>query len=385
MPDYITDALYAVLSAQPPRKAPKYRASPFPRLMGDIRSHVGRLEDRELYAFSRSALNAAADLRIDTPDRVDRLALAVLSTERRLFIEADASDIASINDNLRGLLAPMSSPPPAKTRWGAFIDIEGNGKARFELVAMQPRETLRKDPAMAELLRLSRGIEGRLGPSAQAALALDFPHWRADIDISRHIGMSRGEFEKALSRISTSHDPVARFGIEEAARASGVRERDRIISDTWRALRFRDILRVLPRDENVSPGPQEKLEALRAGLPIIAMLAVLAAEGGDISSAPRKRAERKSSAGAGPGAGPASDLRIVTLNLEDRDLQRIYDGQDAGSSGQAKSPADHGRVRHPVRGHLFLARNGKMTWRKPHWRGSLERPLLHRVVAPSHR
>lgn len=385
MPDYITDALHAVLSAQPPRKAPRYRASPFPEMFGDIRSRVGRLEDRELYAFSRSALNAAADLRIDTPDRVDRLTHAVLSTERRLFIEADASDIASINDNLRGLLAPMSSPPPAKTRWGAFIDIEGNGKARFELVIMRPRETLRDDPALAELLRQSRDIEGRLGASAQAALTLNFPHWRADIDISRHIGMSRAEFEQALSRISTSHDPVARFGIEEAARATGVRERERIISDTWRALRFRDILRVLPREERALPGPDEKLEALRAGLPIIAMLAVLAAEGGDISSTPRKRAERKSSTTARSGAAPASDLRIVTLNLEDRDLQRLYDGQGAGTQNQAKTSGDHGRVRHPVRGHLFLARNGQMTWRKPHWRGSLDRPLLHRVVAPSHR
>lgn len=386
MPDYITDMIHTALSVRRPSKALKFEASKFPAMMNDIKTRTGQLEDRELYAFSRSALNAASDLRIDTPDRVDRLVDAVLSTQRRLFIEADALDIAVINENLRGLLSPLPHPPVPRTRWGAFVDVLGNGRARYHVVISRPKEVIKGNPALAEDLVRSRQFEGRLPEAAMAALGLEFSSWRADIDISRHVGMSLSEFKAAIARISTSHDPIAKFGAEAAARASGVRERDRIISDTWRALRFRDILRVQSTNDGAIASPQDKLDALRSGLPVVALLAVLAAEGGDISSTPRPRSERKPSRpSSGSGGTPASELRIVTLNLEDRDLQRIYEGKGVASEASTSSSSEHGRVRHPVRGHLFLARNGRMTWRKPHWRGSLEKPLLHRVVAPSHK
>jgi hypothetical protein len=388
MPDYIADALHSIANAKPPKRAPKFKASPFPDLFADIRNRVGDLQSRALYAFDYSALNAASDLRIDTPDRVDRLVGAVLAEERQVFLEANAAEMGVINRNLRGLLTPFPDAPDPNFRFGAFVDIHGDGRASFQIVTQNTRQSVLTSGAGADLLRESRGLEGSLSDPAQSALRLKFGSFRADIDIRRHIGMSREEFGQAFEKMGPGRDPIAHHGAKVIAAASGVRERGRLLDDTWRAVRFRDMLRVAPLEGAASVDDSKidpRLDALRSGLPIIAMLAVLAAEGGDLRSAPRARESRKTKGGERAKSAQAPGLRVVTLNLEDREMQKVYESYVGATDVSPGQESETGRARHPVRGHLFLARNGRMTWRKPHWRGSLERPLLHRVIAPSHR
>ncbi|MEH6833917.1 hypothetical protein [Falsihalocynthiibacter arcticus] len=61
-------------------------------------------------------------------------------------------------------------------------------------------------------------------------------------------------------------------------------------------------------------------------------------------------------------AAPAYGLSVIRLGKEGRSAASIQH-EEAKADGRLKRSA------HWVRGHLFLARNGKLTWRKPHVRG----------------
>jgi len=387
--DYIADRLHAIQNIRVPRKAPKFSASPVSTIAAQMRKKARDLEGRELYAFDLSAINAAADLRIDTPDRVDRLVSAVLQEPRRLFIEARACDMSVINRNLRGVLSPFAEVEDPRLRWGAFVDILGEGRATYTHCTCVPPEAVKADPDLEALRRDARSFEGRLSDLVPAIFQLRFSPVVANMDITRHVGMSRAEFDRAFEHIATSSDPLARAAKDLLVRETGIRRRAQILDETWRAVRFRDIVRTRPaEDADAGPAAHDPtdLTALRNGLPIIAMLAVLAAESSDLRAEPRSRKSGARKGGPGRSSALVPGLRVVTLNLEDRDMQRLYETASGAAPARGTSQEGGvGRVRHPVRGHLFLARNGRMTWRRPHWRGSLDRPVLRRVIAPSHK
>jgi hypothetical protein len=383
--DYIADLLHVIRTARIPDRAPKYKHSDLFGFCEGVRVKGRDLEGRELYAFDLSALNAASDLRIDTPDRVDRLVGAVLQEPRRIFIEASASDMAVINKNLRGLLSPWSGVKSDRVRWGAFVDVHGDGRATYQHVTMIPSELLKDEPEYGPVRDAARQMEGAASSMVPQAMRLRISPAIGDLDVSRHVGMSRSEFDQAFQRISSGSDPIARYAADLLKTETRPRRRGQIMDEAWRALRFRDIVRTIPSGDPANAS--DELDALRNGLPIIAMLAVLSADADDLKAQPRSRAKRgaKSGSSAPKSKDLAPGLKVVTLNLEDREMQKIYNSQASSAPAVSHEHTDmSSRVRHPVRGHLFLARNGKMTWRKPHWRGTLERPVLKRVVAPSH-
>lgn len=389
MTDYITDLLHGIKSTKIPARKPLYNSSSLFPIAEEMRKRSADLDGRELYAFDLSALNAAADLRIDTPERVDRLVTAVLASERRVFIEANAKDMLVINRNLRGILSPWGNVDVDDMRWGAFVDVLGDGRARFQIITSISADRLKGEPAAASFLREARGFEGSLPTMVSQALRLNLSPVIGDIDISRHVGMSRHEFDAAFERMDKTSDPIARYAEKLLRHETKTRRRNKIMDDTWRAVRFRDILRSEAAPGRDADEDADNDKALRNGLPVIAMLAVLAADAEDLQAKPRERTkrDRASTKGARFRKSVAPGLRVVTLNVEDRELRRAYNstGSIEDATGSTGAGGDHtGRVRHPVRGHLFLARNNKMTWRKPHWRGSLEGQTLKRVVAPSH-
>jgi hypothetical protein len=70
-------------------------------------------------------------------------------------------------------------------------------------------------------------------------------------------------------------------------------------------------------------------------------------------------------------------LSILSLRLSDKALENAL-----SVATKAQPPSQSGRkspVRHAVRGHLFLASNKKMIYRKPHWRG-VEREHINRII-----
>lgn len=400
-PQYIADTAYAASRL----RITSDQASKMPDgIYGQLTAAraVGKaLSDYELYTFDRSAINAARDLRMDTPERVDRLVEAVLRSPRRIFIEAELEDLLELTSGMRDFLFPENEDAISHNkRWGVLIDIEGEGRARFRAVLQADKEWMSKPPQNAVLKQAVRALGPRERERAWPAVGLITLPGYVDIDISRHVGFSRDEFEALFEKVQDSRDPIYKHAQKLSAKASGSRERRKIIGDAWRATRFRDILRhhhgrpgepldAMPTDQ--ADETRLRSEYLSSALRIIAMLAVLQADADDLLSTPRQAKPRRSKSQRKAGAMRARDmapgLSVVTLNLEDRQLQQIYERRGGADTSLAhEGDPDHGgRVRHPVRGHLFLARNGKMTWRKPHWRGSLDKPTLRRVVAPSHK
>lgn len=359
------------------------------------------ISDREIYAFDRSAINAASDLRIDTPERLERLVEAVLRSPRRIFIESSLEDLPLVGVGMRGVLgqSEMSSKKGSGLRWGAVVDVAGEGRASFRLVFGFPRGWWKTEPESQSFRDQMMDWPKSMKTWAEGVFDVKMEAESYSFDVTRKTGLSKSEFTRALEKIKGSSDPIFQHANRELSNEAGARARAKIVDSAWQALRFRDLVRgeSVEADDRMLARVQSRFldlgrdhASLAFGLPIVAMLALLQANSSDIMVTPRKRGVRKQTSRSGARISQdkniSDDLRVVTLNLEDRDLQGLYE-----SSGKSNTRAHGGenedtggRVRHPVRGHLFLARNGKMTWRKPHWRGSLEQATLRKVVAPSH-
>jgi len=427
MSDYIADRLYLLAEELESRSFNKAMSEGVPdyasRAVKDVREDLLDLQGRELFAFARSALNAAADLRIDTPERLDRLSAAVLETPRRIFIETHGPDRSLVAGNLRGFLParvqskdrqgvwaetlPGGRPERSPSgqiegygeRWGVFIDVLGGGKARFRSVYTRPKLWMRKSASYRDLDIMIESLPKPMRSATRRAFAFDFsPNWFL-IDMRRHVGMSRQEFGNALERIGPGVDPILDNAKEKLRDASGPREKASIADAAWRLSRFRDLIRQEPLTDGQKSSVMRSLSSslmshkalsLPDGVTLIALLAVLEAESSDIRKTPRDRKTRSPrGAGkslAGKGRPFAEGLSVVTLNIEDRDLNEIYQrGLAPTEGGKTQHASDSsGRARHPVRGHLFMGRGGKLVWRRPHWRGSLEKAQIKRVIAPSH-
>lgn len=78
---------------------------------------------------------------------------------------------------------------------------------------------------------------------------------------------------------------------------------------------------------------------------------------------------------------PVDRLSVVSMNISD-DVQAGYDAQN-DEPHTLSEHSKNGRkppTRHFVSGHLFLARNGQMTYRRAHWRGEVQlEPTIYRV------
>ncbi len=407
MSDYIADRLYLLMEEMQEISGKKEMAYVPPFIcesLKEVEADLSHMKGREIFAFARSALNAASDLRIDTPERLDRLATAVLETPRQIFIETHGPDRGLVAGNLRGFLPVKSQAPVAESiegygeRWGVFVDILGGGKARFRSVYTRPKLWMRRSKGFSQIDEAIETLPKEMKSPARRAYAFDFsPHWY-HIDISRHVGMSRHEFVTALERMGRGADPIFDMAQDKLARTQNRRERASIADSAWRLSRFRDLIREEPLAPEEQKGVMRSLSqslmshkalALTDGITLIAMLAVLEADSDDIRKKPREKAPARVKGKARSSRSPrpfAEGLSVVTLNIEDRDLREIYQrgaGEMREGAGQAVLDSSQ-RARHPVRGHLFMARNGKLVWRKPHWRGSLEKLQIKRVIAPSH-
>lgn len=395
MPDYIADQLYGIGQTRIPSRAPA--------LGEDERSYLkqmqilaSRLDERELYAFDATALNAAADLRVDTPERVDRLAAAVLSEPRRVFIECDVAQRDAAMANLRGFFGHIQGSRRPARRFGVFVDIFGGGRARLQPVWQHDKAVLNESPDLSRHLEGTRKHPASMKGMMVSAMRIAVSPEIGVMDLSRHVGISRQEFDMTAQRVASGYDPLLDRAREEAKAAEGRRDKNRVWDRYWRMMRLRDITKS-ESDAAMklgeigaavrAPYPRAMFDPLEEGLHVLAMLALLSVDSSDLRKEVRerragKRGADKNAARIYANETAARSLSVVTLNLADKGLQHIYEGEPGDETESTGS--GHGqRSRHPVRGHLFLARNGEIVWRKAHWRGTLERPVLRRVVAPS--
>ena len=347
---------------------------------------------RELYSFTQKALRAAADLRVDTPERMERLISAVTRTPGRLLLEANTVDLVEILSNIRGFIDPgiaMSIAPSDRTAFA--VEITKEAIVTFSVVRFIAQESADQIIDATGLRALARELPTSLKDALHLRGRVITSGLSAKLDIRRHVGISRQEFDQVIEHARHGDTMLDRARSDIAAK-SGMRERAQASDAWWRMTRLRDLIDVTPDGrergsvEHVFAATldRELADPVRIGLHLIALLAILTAEAREISFYPRGQdpdgdaGERNATAiKRKPDTQRPTEpgqFRVVSLNI---DLPTQTSGHEPGGS-ERESGA---RARHPVRGHLFLARNGRLVWRKPHWRGSVDHAVIHRVTA----
>lgn len=284
-----------------------------------------------LFAVEETAIMAAGDLRIESAMQMERLSAMVI----------DRPDPCWIEWPIRPFFPLLSrvSPVGRGDQWAGFSRLgvlitPADGRADVRTVALAGKAAMPINMCM----RLTRGS----GPLYKNAAAL-----RAACAID----------PRAAALVMTM----------EAINDGRLTRPDHVL---WMAHR---LTRITDLEENMSPSARMEIRrwGAMAATGAIALSALVALD------APEIRHQRRNSPDAPvrSSATRAAETRlsIVTLRLTDRDLHHAYTG--GGGAGTRESAA-----RHMVKGHMFLARNGKMTWRRPHWRGDAGKRLLYRVV-----
>lgn len=342
------------------------------------------LSDFDLYAFTPSALAVSADLRIDTPDRFERIAEAVFSTPRRVWIEADATERLSRLQTMRGFPKTLPRPEHRKEpeRVGLAVEIIEPGKAIIDVVWCFGASTIRSVSRelhsivghMTALQKKALDAELRIGSSPSHLL----------IDMTRHLPVSREDFARLAQK------PEMALFAQYFRRTHG---EEPTLDDLWHLYRLNQIGRVEPREnalvylnEMRTYAPDRNpIEEARADFDgeitfAIALLAALDAGEGALSVSWRPGQPSRKGTGqrkVSPNDLATDRLATVTMNISDAVLIRTLAAEHI--NGEPAGPLDgdrrRGPVRHAVRGHLFRARNGKLVYRKPHWRGEAKPSL----------
>jgi hypothetical protein len=397
MAAYIADSLHRLAGL--PGKIDT--SDPLKDLLGGMRSIAKRLEHYEIFAFSPSAMRAASDIRIDTPDRIDRIIDAVLREPRKVFLECDVASRDTAMQQIRGFFGHIQGSRYPARRFGVFVDILGGGRARIQPVWMHDKVVTKYgsskelDRAQKDVSSLRTGLSGRAGE----CLLLAASPIAGVIDLNKHVGISKSEFDMAAKLVTDRYDPLLDRGRLEARQSTSKSEENAVWARYWRMMRFRDVVKSEPCEDPM-PGPigeairslypQAMFEPIEEGLHVIAMLALLEVDSSDFGREYRKKVMGKRQGTGNPmkihaGENAEDRLVVLSMNIQDRGLQKIYEEGSMTAQPNGHSADSHGgRSRHPVRGHVFLARNGKITWRKPHWRGSIDSTVIHRVTAPAY-
>lgn len=341
----------------------------------------------ELFAFRPSALAVAADTRLDHPDQFEHIAEAVFRAPRKVFLEAVYAERIEQFRAARGFgMVELPEGRFVPARVGIEVDCKGDGKAEVgvlwnfsrkignqslgPLAEMRGRTRLERE-AMTELSRFGAG------------------YCRISIDLERGHHVPRAEFEERFRQAPESFgqlDAISRKIM--SAKGAHFDERRRVF-EAWRMFHMNEISTIVPDPdafgpavemiENSGQSIEEVMRDAERDLDgeIVAALSMLAAIDASGDALHREIIAARPASGRKPVSRkdlPQDRLAILSLNLSDKDLVRAVGGGASGGGGSGKP-----RVRHPVRGHLFRARNGRIVYRKPHWRGSIIRPSVTRV------
>jgi hypothetical protein len=358
------------------------------------------LEKSELFFFTQSALNVASDLIIDTPERLEKVASAVFEKPRRIFIESTHADRTSCFQDMRGFpFVKKNADRHDPKRVGIDIECFGGGHARIGVVW-----TLRKEGVGAA----SEGLQRMMGrrptklekEALREVLAFGVCFSFLDVDLSKTPRLQKSDFDEGLK----SRNPEVRQFLEiareqysnriDASKAPGSEAAvmRKISMEAWRGYRLNAMAtaNMDPVSDIATAGlamtaGQSKRDIFEASLRdldgeliyALAFLAALDAGESILSKDVRKAKEARRSKPASQRDIEVDQIAVTSFDISGS--RPVYNGarQDSigGSSGSKKS-------RHFVRGHLFLARNNQMTYRKPHWRGGLggSRRSLKRVT-----
>jgi hypothetical protein len=333
------------------------------------------LNDAELYAFDKSALIPAGDVRIHENRGLMAIAEHVTRSSRKLFLESDTRELS---DAMPEFLAPVPSEAELKKnaelwdgyaiRRGCMMEMAGDGKCSMQSVSLT-----KMGPSKAIMRK--RGLTGKQARFMSDFMRVSLSVLVADIDTTLEPDVSFQEF------VANQDQDLSKRGIDAA----------------WlqKQMEGRFLARVdqsmpIMAKMSLSQSPFEVWLQELHGIffSSFAMTAVLELKDAKQTSRavvlPRSDANgRRRKQQDTPETEMSLRKRtisVVTMRLTDDLLispRKEAKAVDSPSSQKSGSP----RALHHVRGHMFLARNGKIVYRKPHFRGQAGLRTLNRVVS----
>ncbi len=354
------------------------------------------LNEAKMYAFEKSALEMGGSMKISDPVQLHLVLQSALSVpEQSYWLEAKGGEREKALSHLRDtILRPHAQNEGTPYRTGVLLRTIEPGVAEYRPVwnfaGGDPASRLRKE-AMKALEREGRKRSKLERKALSEFLKLNVNCGYAVIDVRHEPNyptpahfldlVHKGDKNASICyRFATKQNSPTVFGqslqpwevtrIAWWAYCMGSME--------GMALHFTnsdtDYIR-----ETASIGRQvsdilAEAESNMSGeiTYIAAMLSVLAAETGKrnthsaIATVDRPEKRTRIRRPISPNQVDQDRLRIISMNIQDRNTMRRT------RTEPISNPTRSGRLRnlHFVNGHLFRARNGKMTWRRPHWRGT---------------
>lgn len=340
------------------------------------------------YDFTESALAMASDLKISTPEGLFQTLQSVLREPKTIWIEAqDALRRKHLNTLRNTIIRPLAEDESLPNRVGLLLHIGEPGLATVRVIWDGPNEKIGKQRAQT----IAQG-------QYRTQLQFDALTQRCSLVVNPLLSvldvrstpkfLTKEEF-KASAQDPSHPDYEAHSAIWNGAGykfGRNITDEERIKIAYWtyavnltnqgfgREQVDEDYIDFLSRGSETRRKAiiSETIDNAASEVAnLVAMLAVLESERSpDIlhvetrkGRPTQKKAKKAKDAGLDP-------VRTLTMNVSS-DIRKAYENSPQGVSEGGST--DHGgRVRHFVRGHYFWARNGLLTYRVPHWRGSVD-------------
>ena len=346
------------------------------------------LKNYELYTFEKSALLAASDIRIDKPQGLEQISELVFEQPRKIFIEAAYQERKNLFKKLNiyereSDLIDIGDP----TRVGIIIDAQGSGIANIRVCWITPKKIVKQHidkDAMRDI-----GLHKSDVKLFQNLTALNFSVFEIRINTNDIQNTTIEDFKDLLDRNDENAVEIYNF-VERRNLLFGQTTLDR----SWQLYRLNQfsslhlnkdgIKHVMRMTKGLSVEQTDTLlDTLKDDLSgemlfAIAMLGVLEIENLDVRKVNAKSMNvlhsKKHYNKANNKTQEDSPIRlgIVSIDIDKGIEAELYKGvthHSSATSVKQDSSFRKSPVIHAVRGHLFKARNGKIIYRKPHWRG----------------
>jgi hypothetical protein len=329
------------------------------------------LDDYQLFSFDVSALIPASDIRADSERGLLAIAGHVTKKPRRLFIECGQDDLERTMPEFDfGYIEDLQDRPKhygIVKRRGCLLDILGNGRCVIQTINRLQMNYDRRDL-----------LKGGLSP-AEAKFVMDMTSLQPSsvqiqVDMAKDLEMSRDEFASTLPADLPQKEVEARWARYQVDERFWAETSDTALNTEYAG--------------ELNPLEAHMVEVVGIFQAGIAMSAVLELKDAEQASRPvflpRKASnptkKRKQTSTMAADVSGKRSISVVTMRLNEEILISLRNPEDRPVESRVPKETGSRRALHHVRGHMFLARNGQIVYRKPHFRGQAGVRTLHRVV-----
>jgi hypothetical protein len=329
------------------------------------------LDNYDLFSFDESALIPACDIRTDNERGLLGIAGHVVKRPRRLFIECSQDDLERTMPEFDfGYVEDIQDRPEHYgiiKRRGCLLDILGDGRCVIQTINRMQLNYDRR-----ELLR--EGLSPAEAKFVVGMMSLQPSSVQIQVDMAKDLGTTRDEF------VATLPDDLPRNEVEARWARHQVDERFwGELSDTARNTEYAGTF---------YPLEAHMVEVNGIFQAAIAMAAVLELKDSEQTPKPvmlpRNASwsikKRKQASAEVTGVSGKRSISVVTMHLNEEILIALRKPEDRVPANPFKQGMGSHKALHHVRGHMFLARNGEIVYRKPHFRGQAGIRTLKRVV-----